>query len=531
VRNFGLSFGLMLCWLVGLWFALPDFALYHIQTISPADTFVFGGGQGEWPISVASNTDGRQRAQTKPTHGVYRQASFTLPNKDGITLIAPRLQTDSGLWVNNIPLGSDGLVPSAGPALGPLRNQAVVGPIFLDFSPNRVDLLAPEGFGWQGMGPIWYGDLNQGSPFLKALDAYQKRLVDISLWIGLWGGLACVIGLFFRGNRVVFALGLATAMMLCGQGLGILPNIILWVLIACSAGACWVMAIKKGVLFASLIGCAAVGTLSGLIICAFAPAPSLYLKFAGLSVVSIWPMIGMGLPIMTGTALRGLVGDFITARTKIANQEIIIQTKEAELHAAIRSGAINEERQRFVRDMHDGVGGQLLSLLMQMRSKTIAPDAVEEELQRSLHDLRLMADSLDHVGSDLDLALTAFERRAAQQLASAGIGLVWSKSPDLNLLAWDGRKILNLYRVLQEAMTNCIRHAGATKLMFSFELDSSGNGLNVTISDDGIGIDPKAPKGRGLTNIVKRAKALGAETHVTNGGDGRGTQIELRTAP
>jgi signal transduction histidine kinase len=529
VRNFGLSLGLTLVWLIGIWFVLPDFGRYQLHAVTPSDVLVFGGHNAEWPLSVGNQQERERLAKIKSVDGIYRQASFTLPNKDGVTIIVPRLKGESGLWVNNIPLGEESLVSTVGPALGPWQTYARVAPIFLGFSPNRFDILARDGFGWRGVGPVWHADLAQGPAFISRLGTHQTFLETTGFWIGLLGILASAVGLFFQADRWMFVAGLALSLIAWGQGQAFAPNIILWFAIVLISMACWTRAMQGHHLFSSLLSCAAVAGVAGLAVFVFSPAPDLYLKLAGLSVVGLWPIVGIGLPVLAAERLRGLVGDFVGARAKIADQEIIIQNQEADLHAAIRSSAINEERQRFVRDMHDGVGGQLLSLLMQMRSKTIAPDEVELELQRGLHDLRLMADSLDHVGSDLDLALTAFERRAAQQLASTGISLTWSKASELNRLAWDGRKILNLYRVLQETLTNCIRHSQATSIEFEFKLDATGEGLHVAITDDGVGMPPDTQKGRGLANITKRAAAIGSSVSYASGPQGKGTQISLHT--
>jgi signal transduction histidine kinase len=529
VRTLGLSIGLSLFWLGAIWFVLPDFGRYQIRAVPPSDIFVFGGEKAEWPLSIATGQERARLAKKRPADGIYRQASFTLPSKDGVTIIVPRLEGESGLWVNNIPLGTEEPVPLARTTLGPWQTYARIAPIFLGFSPNRFDVLAKDGFGWRGVGPIWYADLVKGPEFVAKLGTHQKFLAEAGFWISLLGILASTIGLFFQADRIIFVAGLVSSLIFWGQGQTFVPDFLAWIVQLGLFIACWTLAVRRTWLFSSFAGCAAMAGVASLAVFAFAPPPTLYLKLAGLSAAGVWPLLGIGLPILALDNLRGLAGDFVAARAKIANQEIIIQNQEADLHAAIRSSAINEERQRFVRDMHDGVGGQLLSLLMQMRSKTIAPDEVEQELQRGLNDLRLMADSLDHVGSDLDLALTAFERRAAQQLAAAGIGLTWLKNGNFNHLAWDGRKILNLYRVLQEALTNCIRHAKANTISFAFDLTAEGHGFNVTITDDGIGMKPHVETGRGLTNIAKRAAAIGSIVSYTSGPDGKGTKISIRS--
>lgn len=529
VRNIGLSLVLTLGVLIAIWFVVPNFGRYNVRAVPPSDIVVFGSRTDSSRLLAATDQGRARSAASKRAETIFRQASFTLPNKDGVTVIVPRLQVESDLLINNIPMGTEGPTPHVGQAFGPRQNYARVAPIFLGFSPNRFDVLAPDGFGWRGVGPVWYADLTQGPEFVSRLGAHQKFLAAASFWISLLGIVASVIGLFFRANRWIFVGGFLLSVLFWGQGQFLLPSFLVWNVALVISIACWILVVARNSWFASLAGCAAMACLAGLSVFVVTPAPAFYLKLASFSVAGLWPLLGIGLPVLAVDKLRGLAEDFVAARAKIADQQITIQNQEADLHAAIKSSAINEERQRFVRDMHDGVGGQLSSLLMQMRSKTIAPDDIELELQRGLHDLRLMADSLDHVGNDLDVALTAFERRAAQQLAAAGIAMTWSKARDLNLLAWDGRKVLNLYRVLQEALTNCIRHSHATSIAFAFDLDATGKGLTVTITDNGIGMKPEVVKGRGLTNIAKRAAAIGASVGYTSGPGGQGTTISLQT--
>ena len=69
--------------------------------------------------------------------------------------------------------------------------------------------------------------------------------------------------------------------------------------------------------------------------------------------------------------------------------------------------AILEERQRFTRDIHDGIGGQLVSLLLRARRGKLGKNEMIQEIQSGINDLRLIVDSMDHVGDDLSSALVS----------------------------------------------------------------------------------------------------------------------------
>jgi signal transduction histidine kinase len=528
VHKLGLSLALMMIWLISLWFLVPNFSPFQLRAAPKSDVLVIGGASGDVPTPLVSQVDRTYWKAKRHDNGIKRQASFVLPLKDGVSIIVPRLASDTDLWVNNIPLGSTEGVCVAGPAVGPMQSITHVGPIFMGFSPNRFDLLAKSGFSRFGVGPIWFANLEQGRAFATALRRHQDLLGRLSWVIGLIGAFACGIGLFFRAERWVFGTAILPCIALLMPNTPLVQPVALWITVGLCALLCWRLVQASRPIVSSLLGCAFVTSVASLSLLFWYPEPAIYLKIASLSVFGLWPFVGLGLPFLTLTHIRRLLHEFQGAQLKIADQEAIIQSQVIDLHAAIRSSAINEERQRFVRDMHDGVGGQLLSLLMQVRSGSIKTDGIEAELQRGLYDLRLMADSLDHVGDDLEVALTAFERRAAQQLASAKIALSWRRGEDLNTLAWDGRKILNLYRILQEALTNCIRHSGATKIAFDFALDATRSGLIVSILDNGTGIGASSSLGRGLTNMGKRATALGCVLTYADGPDGKGTLVSLQ---
>jgi signal transduction histidine kinase len=82
-----------------------------------------------------------------------------------------------------------------------------------------------------------------------------------------------------------------------------------------------------------------------------------------------------------------------------------------------------------------------------------------------------------------------------------------------------------VYRVIQEAMTNCARHAQATTILV--EVASHDGQLRVTVTDDGIGLDPeKGRRGLGLRGIEERVKELGGSMAIARHG-GAGTTVSV----
>jgi signal transduction histidine kinase len=90
----------------------------------------------------------------------------------------------------------------------------------------------------------------------------------------------------------------------------------------------------------------------------------------------------------------------------------------------------------------------------------------------------------------------------------------------------DARSVLSLYRIIQEALSNCVRHAQATRFGVAFDLADNGTRLDVVIEDDGVGFGA-AEEGRGLANIRKRAEKLGGTVVFGAGNGGKGCRIAL----
>jgi signal transduction histidine kinase len=229
----------------------------------------------------------------------------------------------------------------------------------------------------------------------------------------------------------------------------------------------------------------------------------------------------------------GVAAGVRVARTSL-DQSRIIQRQQAQIAAAataleqeMRRATVLEERQRLARDMHDGVGGQLVSLIARVRTDRIDKTSLEGELMRSLAELRMVVDSLDATGQSLEDALLAFRLRAETQAEGAGMTLEWRQADLSGVETEEPRWVLTLYRFMQEAVTNAARHSGGKRL--TIRIDRIGpSRLSVEVTDDGHGFDPAAaPPGKGLRNLGIRAAQL--EGTLTIDSTARGTRVLLET--
>lgn len=212
-----------------------------------------------------------------------------------------------------------------------------------------------------------------------------------------------------------------------------------------------------------------------------------------------------------------------------------VSRREAELAARFRDAAelerlqaAGDERQRILRELHDGLGAKLLASLLRVEGGQLDAGGLARELRECLADMRLASETLVPGQADWAAAVGNFRFRWDALLRSAGVEPQWQiELPD------GGPTVapylaLQLLRVMQEALTNVLRHADANHVRVRTARDSAA--LLVQIEDDGRGIDARtAPRGRGLADMRTRAASVGASiVHCTAAGGG--TRVELRLA-
>lgn len=206
-------------------------------------------------------------------------------------------------------------------------------------------------------------------------------------------------------------------------------------------------------------------------------------------------------------------------------REILVNMEEIRRNE--RAAMLLEERSRIMRDMHDGIGGQLLGLILQARSRKLSDDSLVSGLEQSLDDLRLVVDSLEQGEGSLTGALGAFRARIEPRCEAAGVTLDW-QIEDVGATPNIGPdKTLQIYRVLLEACTNALKHGAPTRIGVVLRRDSDS--IEIALADDGGGfVQQTAAIGRGLTNMRTRAQQIGAELAVASGDTG--TRIALTLA-
>lgn len=193
----------------------------------------------------------------------------------------------------------------------------------------------------------------------------------------------------------------------------------------------------------------------------------------------------------------------------------------------------SEERRRMMRDMHDGVGGQLVGLLLSVRRGAVDNEKVIEGLQTVMDEIRLMIDSTDAVGTSLDAMLAVFETRVRPRVEGAGLDFVWRDERD-QAAELGPSDVLQVFRIMQESVTNALKHSGGTRIEVLIRNRDDG-AVTIQMIDNGQGLPEIANQaqggstgGHGLGNIRGRAESIGAELRFEDAGPGLCVTLCLR---
>jgi signal transduction histidine kinase len=197
-----------------------------------------------------------------------------------------------------------------------------------------------------------------------------------------------------------------------------------------------------------------------------------------------------------------------------------------------RERAVAGERDRLMRDVHDGMGAQLVSTLALVESGRSTPDAVADALRDALADLRLVIDSLEPVEDDLLAVLATIRARLEPRLARHGLRFDWQVADLPPLSGLGPERVLQALRIVQEAITNVVKHAGATTITVRTGQESGpgGAGVFVEIRDDGRGMGASASPGRGIENMRRRATLLSGRLDIASLASGTTVRLWLPAA-
>lgn len=193
-------------------------------------------------------------------------------------------------------------------------------------------------------------------------------------------------------------------------------------------------------------------------------------------------------------------------------------------HAEVR--ILQEERQRIMLDLHDGVGGQLVNTLAYLETSQRDDPVLVAALEDALADMGLMIDSLQN-GDDLAVMIAMLRRRLDPLLRRHNARFDWKVEGRPHIEKAGPSGALSVLRIIQESITNALKHAKASVIVIE------ATDRSVTISDNGQGFDPDEPalggvsgSGLGISSMRSRATEIGIDLRIESSEEG--TRVDLR---
>ncbi len=219
----------------------------------------------------------------------------------------------------------------------------------------------------------------------------------------------------------------------------------------------------------------------------------------------------------------------LRAEVSAAKQELASAYEE--LASARANEAVLSERSRIMREVHDGVGGKLAGILYMAR-RLESSDKTDDRAanivmhaEESLLDLRAIIDALDEThAQDLALALQKFQKKLVPWLVQYELQAKVETTDIPSGIAVQPTWLLALYRILQESLSNVLKHAGASRV--DITAVASNSRLTVTVQDNGVGYKGQS-YGRGLNNIEHRCKEIGGTSQITGTECGTSVRVQL----
>lgn len=207
---------------------------------------------------------------------------------------------------------------------------------------------------------------------------------------------------------------------------------------------------------------------------------------------------------------------------KVDEKQRQVEANNALLRDQDRERTLHQERSRIMRDVHDGIGSQLKKLLARTRDTEAKNDTMTAGLQTAIDDLNLIVDSLDSIDGSLEGALETFCARSETRCAAAGIAIAREVERIGPTKSIGPAAVLQIYRILQEALSNAIRHGAARHITLALRTGQTPRTLEVSLKDDGRGFEPATmgTRGRGLANMRRRAESIGAKLLIGSSSEG-----------
>jgi len=230
-------------------------------------------------------------------------------------------------------------------------------------------------------------------------------------------------------------------------------------------------------------------------------------------------------------ALRDVEQANRTLESRVAERERELAASYRRLADLQRAQAAADERALIVRDLHDGLGSVLFTSLARAERGEMAGGDVAQMLRECIAEMRLVFEATPPDERDFAGVFGSFRFRWQQLLQAQGIRSEWAIDLPAGSIEMTPQNALQVLRVLQEALTNALKHAHAASVRVS--IGRCGDAWSLAVEDDGTGIagaDDASRSGRGIGNMMRRAQRLGGELSVDSGAGGPRVTLRIPTS-
>jgi two-component system, NarL family, sensor histidine kinase LiaS len=244
-------------------------------------------------------------------------------------------------------------------------------------------------------------------------------------------------------------------------------------------------------------------------------------------------------PVHLGEDEIGRLGEQLGRITKKWEEQVTslqrLSNNNAELAEKAKYSAVIEERQRLARELHDAVSQQLFAISMTATAVGRTLDKDFDKAQRQIHLIEEMASVAQSEMRALLLHLRPVHlegKRLSQGLvellqelkAKVPMDISWEMDDDIRLPKGIED---HLFRIVQEAMSNALRHSKASKL--EVKLQQRHDGIRLVFRDNGVGFDLNAKKhaSYGIVSMQERVNEIGGSLQIITAPD-LGTRIDIR---
>lgn len=237
--------------------------------------------------------------------------------------------------------------------------------------------------------------------------------------------------------------------------------------------------------------------------------------------------------------LLGLIAEELNELAKTSQEQVAaiqrLADEKTKMHEQISAAAVLEERQRLARELHDSVSQQLFALSMMSSATLKMLESNPTKVKEQMGQIASIANKAQGEMRALLLHLRPIDL-SGETLTDGIISLLkeLKKKTDLKFEASvddieDVSKSVeeHLFRIIQEALSNILRHANASKIKLT--LTEQGDHIYLYISDNGKGFDTAEERkvSYGLKTMSERCEEIGGHFTIRSQ-KGRGTYIEIR---